>query len=130
MKSDLKTLEQLGGDTGLRKALELDADGIATQLMLMLSLEMMKVKGRTGEEAMVFYWIGYAFTMIFGLYDSRRKGLGPDSQAIYPHPIVRRALIMDITEQSIAHNFPHMKEIWIEHSTAGWKECVDALRKS
>ena len=129
LRRDSKALQQIGGDGDLRKALEIDADSIATSLMLMLSLKQMDIEGRSAEMSSAFFWIGYTFTLVLGLYDSRRKALSLYSKGIYPHPIVRHSLIMDFIDGSISQNPPTWKETMTDSKVSGWNKCVDALRQ-
>ena len=128
IRSNSQTIQKLGGENNLRKALEIDADAVATSLMLLITREKMEAEGVAGDASSAFFWIGYAFTLIFGLYDSRRKALNLYSKAFYPHPIVRHALILDFAELAFAQNDPAMEKSWTETSIKGWHECVSALR--
>jgi hypothetical protein len=75
-----------------------------------------------------FYWMGYAAAMLFGLYDSRRKALNLYSQAVYPHPLVRRQLFSDFTATYIRDHRPDLVDTWRTRERAGWSACVSALR--
>ena len=70
LRRDSKALQQIGGDGDLRKALEIDADSIATSLMLMLSLKQMDIEGRSAEMSDV-----EVFTGKFGTNSKNTKQL-------------------------------------------------------
>ena len=122
------TFEQPSDDVSLRKALEIDADAIAISLMLIITLMDMETKGLTGENASALYWMCYALTLVFRLYDSRRKALSLYSEGIYYHPIVRHRLIIGDADTFISRFRPTMKKKWIDDSTSGCQACVGALR--
>ncbi len=122
-------LTQQIGDASFRKALEVDADHAATTFMLLITHMKMESEGVEAEIGSAFFWIGYAITLIFGLYDSRRKALSLYSESFYPHPVIRHALFLDFATEMIAKQLPAQKKIWGEQSVRGWEKCVHAFRR-
>jgi hypothetical protein len=116
------------GEVDIRKALEIDADCWAAFLMLFTTLENIKAAGQEAELGSCFFWIGYSITLVFGLYDSRRKALDLYSQAFYPHPIIRHRLFLDFATAHIAERWPELAELWEKETNRGWNGCVAALR--
>jgi hypothetical protein len=126
-RSDSRTVRSIN-EADMRKALEIDADASATMLMLFTTFEKMRADDVENEVDKAFFWIGYAATLVFGLYDTRRKALGLYSQAFYPHPIVRHGLFVDFATAHIAERWPKLGSVWEKENIVGWKECVAALR--
>ena len=117
-------------DATIRRALEIDADFTAAQLLIFTVLAKIETEGE-GDEALewAFYWLGYALALLLGLYDSRRKALDLYSTAYYPHPVVRHRLFTDFARASLAEQRPDLLGAWDVREVEGWQACVRALWK-
>jgi hypothetical protein len=110
-----------------QRGLELDADDWGAGLFLFM-VEITLDQSRTSDyRANAFHWIGFAVTLLFGMYDTRRKALGLYSERKYPHPVVRHKLFVRSTNGYLGAQMPEWLDDWQRHEYDGWEQCVQAF---
>jgi hypothetical protein len=110
-----------------RRGLELDADDWGAGLFLFM-VELRLDQSRTSDyRADAFNWIGFAITLLFGMYDTRRKALDLYAERMYPHPVVRHKLFVRSTTGYLRERKPEWLDDWTQHEYAGWTRCVLAF---
>jgi hypothetical protein len=109
------------------RALELDADDSGAGLFLLMVEVRLDQLGTSEYRAEVFHWIGFAVTLLFGMYDTRRKALGLYAEKKYPHPVIRHMLFLRSTVGYLSTEKPEWLEAWQRYEYAGWTRCVQAF---
>lgn len=111
-----------------QKGIELHADSGASWISISLLIHQLgpDLNSENAEDyERAFYRMGYMTTLLYGMYDVRRKYLYGYRDSAYTHPIVRRKLAanaMDITLQS----HPPLREIFLNIEPLGANRCDSA----
>jgi hypothetical protein len=76
-----------------------------------------------------FLRLGYAITLVIGMYDVRRKYVGAYRKGRYPHPTVRIEIVNDGIVNYLANrgDVPALLDAWRLEGTQGWQRCVFAF---
>lgn len=116
----------------LEKGVELHADALAGKLsMLILCSQVKNAFGGDDGNAFArgFLRLSYVITLLFSLYDPRRKYLRAYDQDRYIHPLVRRHLVIESANHELYSSVEFSKwlELWNKNELHGWIECMYAL---
>ena len=111
-----------------RRGLELDADVSGAELFMSL-LQVTEGERLTEPEyrSGVFFWTGFASTLLFGMYDTRRKTLGLYGNGLYPHPLIRHQIWGMASDRIVSQIMPEWFSDWQQAVRQGWTRCVEAF---
>jgi hypothetical protein len=128
-KEELALASSLG-HKDFRRGLELDADVNAAAMLLYmtgLQLDQLQVSEYRQNWAHAFEWLGFAVTLIFGMYDTRRKALNLYAERSYPHPVIRHSLFVHAATSYVSTEKAEWLGDWKQYEYVGWQRCVYAF---
>ncbi|MEO6731647.1 MAG: hypothetical protein ABIN01_10555 [Ferruginibacter sp.] len=114
----------------IEKGVELHADNVAGQLSMDILLTQVMISYPSNDYdaySRGFLRLSYITTLIFSLYDPRRKYLLAYDRNLYTHPLVRRHLIFQASDDRLKERGPELHNHWQANELHGWTKCMQAL---
>lgn len=117
----------------IKKGIELHADAVAGGLSMLVMLAQIKPNPGVQDDLNTLYCaflrLSYIATMLYGLYEPRRKYIGAyDNDDSYTHPLVRRQLAVRSANSRLKYSeFSQLLPVWHQAELEGWVRCIQAL---
>lgn len=112
----------------LLRGCELDADDGATAISLLVMDRAIRMARSLGQEASMdtgLLRLGYAVTMLLGMFDVVRKHFPAYAHGAYNHPLLRCELFFSAIDRAVQEP-AEVKAKFLHSVTEGWKRCIHA----